>query len=364
MTPFALILAPAFAYQLLALWACFRHLTRREPPPPVHRPPVSILKPVRGADAGFWDAIRSHALIDYPDFEIIFGLRSPDDPARHHIERLRREFPNRTIRIEECRTEAPNGKVGTLIDLATAARHPFLVVNDSDISVPPDYLDRLLASFGNSTTGLVTCLYRASATEFPARLEALGIATDFAPSALVAPTVGVREFGLGSTLALRADTLRRIGGFEAIRDYIADDYQLGKHVAALGLRVELSSMPVSTHIGGDWSSVWNHQVRWARTIRLSQGGYYGLPITNATMWSALALLFGHLWLAAALLAIRLAVGLTAGILVLRDPLTARLWWLMPLRDLFGFAVWIAGATGSTVLWRGLHLRLDRSGRIL
>ena len=348
----------------MATWACLRHLSRPEPPPaPVPLPGISILKPVRGADPAFYAAIRTHALLDYPDFEILFGLRDPHDSAREHIERLQREFPGIAIRIVECRTDTPNAKVGSLIDLAAAARFPVLVVNDSDISVPPHYLRHLVAELAQPGIGLVTCLYRASAGSFPARLEALGIATDFTPSALVAPAVGVREFGLGSTLAFRAETLARIGGFAALQDYIADDYQLGRHIAELGENVRLSTMVVSTHVDGDWRSVWNHQVRWARTIRLSRGAYYGLPITNATLWALLAFTAGMPWVGTGLLLSRLMTGLLAGCFVLRDPLTARLWPLMPLRDLFGFAVFCAGGVGSSVIWRGRTLQLDRSGKI-
>jgi len=352
----------AAGYQITAIRACFGQLTRTDSWA-TWKPAVSILKPVRGADEGFLEAIRTHARIDYPEFEILFGLYDPADPSRRAIEQLQREFPNVAIRIVDCPTVAPNAKVGTLQDLAAVARHSVLVVNDSDISVPHDYLYRLVTSLLTPGTGLVTCLYRASASTLPALLEALGIATDFAPSALVAPFVGVREFGLGSTLALTSETLARVGGFAALRDFIADDYQLGKRVAALGMNVDLSRMVVSTHLAGRWRDVWNHQVRWARTIRVSRSGYFGLPVTNATLWSLIAALAGYTWLAGALLVLRLATGWISGCLVLRDPLTRRFWWLMPVRDLLGFAVWIAGSVGKTVQWRGRRLRLDRNGII-
>jgi ceramide glucosyltransferase len=352
----------AAGYQITAIRACLGHLTRTDPWATA-KPGVSILKPIRGADAGFLEAIRTHARIDYPNFEILFGLADPADPARPLIEQVQLEFPHVAIRIVECTTVAPNAKVATLEDLAAAARNEMLVINDSDISVPHDYLYRLATSLAAPGTGLVTCLYRASAETFPARLEALGIATDFAPSALVAPFVGVKEFGLGSTLALRAETVVRIGGFAAIRDYIADDYQIGKRVSALGLNVELSRMVVSTHLEGTWSEVWNHQVRWARTIRVSRSGYFGLPVTNATLWSLVALIAGHAWMAVGLLALRLATGLIAGRLVLRDSQSLRFWWLMPVRDLFGLAVWVAGCFGSTVIWRGQRLRVMPDGRM-
>jgi len=357
------ICAAAAAYQILALIACFSHL-RRQDPLPSSRPGVSILKPVYGADDHFWPAILSHAQIQYANFEILFGVASLVDSAVAFIARLQSEFPAVDIRLVQVSSEAPNGKVGSLIDLARQARYPVLVVNDSDIVVPTGYLDRLVGPLEDHSTGLVTCLYRAGADTFATKWEALGIATDFAPSALVAPLVGVNEFGLGSTLAFRKEDLDRIGGFESIAPYIADDYQLGKRISASGKRVHLSSMPVETHLGAaTWKSVWEHQVRWARTIRLSRGAYLGLPITNASLWAVFAFLHGWDHVAAGLLLFRLITGLTAGLAILRDPITARYWWLMPFRDLYAFGVWVAGATGAEVTWRGKRLLLDEEGRI-
>lgn len=360
----AIACGAAAGYQLVALLAAVRHFLQHEPAPS-SLPPVSILKPVRGADAGFEAAIRSHALIDYPEFEILFGIASDTDPAVPVVERLSREFPAVSIRLAECSSDAPNSKVGKLEILAARAAYDVVVVNDADISVPPDYLRRLIGTLEMPGVGLVTCLYRAQGSGFASTLEALGIATDFAPSTLVAPFVGVREFGLGSTLAFRASDLERAGGFAAIRDYIADDYQVGKRISALGRRVAMSRMPVATWLGeGRWRDVWRHQVRWARTIRLSRGLYYGLPVTNATLWAIAALAVGWTRTGAGLLALRLSVGLLCGAGILRDPVTARWWWLMPLRDLWGFAVWAAGAVGHTVDWQGRSIQLDEEGRIL
>lgn len=359
-----LFIAAAFGYQLLALVACLVHLRRRDRLSSL-RPPVSILKPVYGADDAFYAAIASHARIAYPRFEILFGIRDANDSAVEHIHRLQAEFPSVDIRIILVDTDAPNGKVGSLIDLAKAARYEILLMNDSDIVVPPEYLDVVTAPLEDPAIGLVTCLYRAGACSFPARWEALGIATDFAPSALVAPLVGVKEFGLGSTLAFRRRDLKSIGGFEAIADYIADDYQLGKQISQAGKQVVLTRMPVETHLGaGTWESVWDHQVRWARTIRSSHAAYAGLPITNATLWALIAFATGHAGWAAALLAARMGVAFISASRVLHDPLFTKLWPLVPFRDLWGFAVWIAGALPGSVVWRGMRLPLDKHGRII
>jgi ceramide glucosyltransferase len=328
-------------------------------------PAVSILKPVYGRDPHFYQAIRSHAMQEGMEFEILFGVRSLDDPAAEDVRRLQREFPALPVRLILSKTPQPNPKVGVLVDLAREARHPILLVNDSDIQVPPGYLRRVTAVLRDPKVGLVTCLYRAEAGTAPAKFEALGITTDFAPSTLAAPFVGVNEFALGSTMAFRAEDLKAIGGFEAIGSYLADDYQLGKRLTRLGKRCELSEVIVETHLGGQtWGDVWKHQLRWARTIRASRfDGYVGLPVTFASFWAAVALAFGYWWLAVPLLVIRLTMGLAAA-RVLHSPEAVSLALLIPVRDLWGTAIWVQGLFGRTVEWRGKRITLDREGRIV
>jgi len=327
--------------------------------------PVSILKPVHGRDPEFYEAIRSHALADYPEFEILFGVNDPGDPAQQDIARLRAEFPERAIRLVQCRRDMPNGKVAVLAELARVARYPLLVVNDSDIRVEKDYLRVVTAALETANAGLATCLYRARGASRAACWEALGIATDFAPSVLVARAVGVAEFALGSTMVFRAADLERIGGFVAIGDYLADDYQLGRHITELGGRVVLAPTVVETHLSSKtWGDAWRHQLRWSRTIRVSRAaGYLGYVITNASVWAVLAALAGAWPVAVASLAVRILAGVATGALALGDANTARYWFLIPVRDLWGFAVWAAGLAGSTVEWRGETLRLSRDGRI-
>lgn len=347
--------AIAAAYQLLAILACVFRGRANAPAKPSG--PVSVLKPVRGVDPGFREAIRSHTVL-HGDYEFLCGVSHPNDPALPVL----REFFR--VRVVDSDTPAANAKVGVLIDLAAAASYPLLVVNDADIRVAPDYLTRVTAPLADPRVGLVTCLYRPVGDSFAARFEGLGVATDFAPSALVARLLGVDEFAMGSTLAFRREDLDRIGGFAAVADYLADDYQLGHRIHALGLKCVLSDVVVETHLGGGWRQIWQHQVRWARTIRVSRfGGYLGLPVTNATLWAVAAIAGGRWDLGIALLAIRLAMALVSGWGVLRSRDVLYLWWLVPARDLFGFAVWVAALFGDSVVWRGQRLRLDRDGRI-
>lgn len=293
-------------------------------------------------------------------------MSEPDDPALEDIERLQREFPQLPISACVVSTKAHNVKVGVLAALAKQARYPLLLVNDSDIVVGPGYLDAVTAPLADEGVGLVTCLYRADAESAASRAEALGIATEFAPSVLVARLLGVAEFALGSTMVFRAESLREIGGFESIQDYLADDYQLGARINALGLRIEFAPVVVETDLGAEsWWQTWRHQLRWSRTIRVSNRmGYYGYVITHATLWSAVAFGARQWWAGVLALAVRLAAGIAVGRGILRYRRTLADCWSIPLRDLFGFAVWIGGLFGSEVLWRGKRLRLRRDGRLI
>ncbi|MGD1068823.1 MAG: bacteriohopanetetrol glucosamine biosynthesis glycosyltransferase HpnI [Bryobacteraceae bacterium] len=336
------------AYNLLAIAAALR-FRRRKSFPDFH-PPVSILKPVRGRDPGFYEAILSHAEQDYPEFEILFGVADLNDPAIADIKRL-------GCRIINTANDAPNAKVGSLEILARHARYDVLLVNDSDILVEPDYLARVVSLLEDDGVGLVTCLYRGRGSSIAAKAEALGIATEFAPSVLVARLLSSSGFALGSTMAFRRRELDAIGGFHAIREYLADDYQLGARISALGKRIALADTVVETNLGaGSWPDVWKHQVRWSRTIRISRpAGYFGYLVTQLTFWSLVAAVCGYPATALAGLAIRLMA-------CLRVASLAQL-ALVPLRDLFGFAVWCAGLAGNEVEWRGMRYRVLPDGRM-
>ncbi len=356
----AVLVGCGAAYNVLAIAGALRF--RRKNKVPDFMPPVSILKPVRGRDPLFYEAIRSHAVQQYPEFELIFGTADPQDAAVADIERLRAEFPKLPIRVVHTANNAANGKVGSLEILAREAKHAVLLVNDGDIRVAPDYLARVIGMLADERIGLVTCLYRGHAASLASKAEALGIATEFAPSVLVARLLSAGGFALGSTMAFRAADLEAIGGFAAIREYLADDYQLGARIAALGKQVALADTVVETNLGaGSWRDVWMHQVRWSRTIRVSRpSGYFGYLVTQATFWCAVAAVTGYPGVALAGLAIRLMAA-AASMRALGYPLGGLP--LVPFRDLFGLAVWAAGMVGRTVEWRGLRFRLLADGRI-
>lgn len=355
---------PALGYQCLAIVAGLRQVIGKKPTRNFH-PGVSVLKPVRGVDPDMFAVLRSQVLQDYPAFEVLFGVHDEDDPALPEIKKLQAEFPASAIEVLVGHESGLNGKVGILKGLARRARYPVWVVNDSDIRVTPGYLSEIVAPLEDSRIGVVTCLYRPRPHALPAVWEALGIATDFMPSTLVAPLVGVREFGLGSTLAFRAEDLLRAGGFAALEDYLADDYQLARRITLLGKRALLSTFVVETSLGDTtWRGVWDHQLRWGRTIRLSKGGgYAGLPITHAGLWILIALLLKCWWVAAALGVLRLIVAFVTGWLVLRSPIALGLFPLSVLWDIYAFALWVASYRSNRVRWRTRAIRVAADGRI-
>lgn len=368
--PKLVFLIPA-AYQVLVIAAGVNYLWQRRrrrgsrETAKAFRPGVSVLKPLRGLDPNTEGALASQIHQDYPAFEVLFGVRDETDAAVPVVRRLQSQNPHLPIRLIVGALDLPNGKVGTLFVLAQHACYPVWVVNDGDIRVDRHYLSTVVPPLEDSSVGVVTCPYRALAHTAPAGWESLGITTDFMPSTFVAQSLGVREFGFGSTLAFRAADLREVGGFPAIGSYIADDYQLTKRITGLGKRALLSEYVVETALGEDsWSGVWLHQLRWARTIRTSKGaGYLGLPITHAGVWALAAVCLGSLPQALALIGLRMTSALLFSRFVLRHRMASVLFFLAPVWDLYAFAVWGASYFGRTVRWRDKTLRIDSEGRI-
>jgi ceramide glucosyltransferase len=361
-------------YYLLCLWSAAAFSKDASSGLPNSEwPPVSILKPLKGTDPEMYASLRSHCLQDYPAYEIIFGVSEADDPAVPLIDQLKLEFPKLAIRVVECsRRLGTNIKVSNLIQMLREARYEYLVVNDSDIRVESDYLQNIVRELDAPDTGMVTCLYRGVAAEtLGSQLESLGISSDFAPGVLVARQIegGVR-FGLGSTLVLRRADLARIGGFESIVDYLADDYELGNRIAGLGKRVALSHVVVETFLPEySFSEFLRHQVRWARSVRDSRRwGYVGLVLTFGIPWALTNLLVneGSRWawaLFVAVVALRFIVAWLVGGKALRDATTFSRSWLLPLRDFVALGVWIASFAGHTIAWRGQHFTL-KNGKLV
>ena len=364
-------------YYVLCLWSALSFLRERKfhqsIAPRSFLPPVSILKPLKGIDPEIYESFRSHCTLDYPEYEIIFGVSDPDDPAVASVERLKQEFPDRSISLIVCReTLGPNVKVSNLQQMTQIARHDLLIVNDSDIRVEKDYLLRVSAPLADQNVGMVTCLYRGvAASTLGSQLEALGIGTDFCAGVLAAQNLeGGLRFGLGSTLAFRRQDLAAIGGFSALVDYLADDYELGKRIGELNKLVVLSDVVVETHLPAyDLSGFIQHQLRWFRGVRdARKGGYLGLASTFGVMWALLAGFASGFatWCLAVLAVVLLLRFMLAFVLcrtILHDRGSLRSLWLLPFRDLIAVAVWIASFAGNTVTWRGDRFRL-KDGRLI
>lgn len=372
------ILAIASLGYLAVAWVAARLFLREHPYPVASPAPgVSILKSLKGLDPGMLDAFRSHCRQTCAgDYELLFGVSSLSDPATGAVLDLQREFPDRAIRLIECPEKlGSNGKVSTLIQLVPHASHEILLVNDSDITVSPHYLEHILAGFSAPShdprpVGLVTALYRGHAHgTLPSRLEALAISTGFQPSVLLAKVLerGL-HYGLGSTLAVRREALDAIGGFPALADQLADDYELGVRIDRSGFRIVLSPEVVETSVPPyDWRGLFDHQLRWLRTVRDARpGGYVGLLFTHTLTLALVNVLASglsplSLWLLGMAFFLRLTVAMTVGALVLGDHQVLPSLWLLPLHDLIAFGLWVAGFASDTIVWRGhrFHVRKGR-----
>ena len=363
-------------YFLAALVAARVFLARRRKmlaSAPAYAPGVSVMKSLKGLDPGMMDAFRSHCTQSYAgEYELLFGVSSLDDPAAAAVEQLKVEFPERTIRLVECPERlGTNGKVSTLVQLAADAAYDYLLINDSDITVGPRYLERVMGCFNCEDIGLVTALYRGRAHEtLGSRLESLGIATDFQASVLLAKMLeGGLHYGLGSTLAVRREALEKAGGLRTLVDHLADDYEMGARVDKAGYRVELSAAVVETAVPAyQWRGFVDHQLRWLRTVRDARpGGYAGLLFTHGLAWALLNMIASglsplSLWLLALSFFLRFGLAMTVGAEVLGDRQVLANLWLLPVRDVVAMGLWVAGFAGNTIVWRGERFVL-KDGRL-
>ncbi len=370
-----LLTLSGLVYMSLALlgMGSFSRWLRLERDAEAFSPGVTVLKPLKGVDARMYEALHSHCTQAYAGtYELVFGVSEAEDPACALVERLRVEFPDVAMRLVVCQERlGTSGKVSNLVQMLRFAAHEFVIVNDADIAVSAQYLTRVMRGFADQRVGMVTAPYLGQAAGGVwSRLEALGISTDFMPGVLTARMLegGIR-FGLGSTLAMRRVALAKTGGFEAVLECLADDYELGARIVGAGYRVELCGEVVATTVPAyTFAEFRDHQVRWARTVRDSRKwGYVGLGVTFCLPWAVLLCvvsgfaLWGFALLSLVVLA-RVAVALSVGVGVLGDGQVLRDLWLLPLRDFLGLGFWVWSFAGDTVVWRGERFRL-RGGRL-
>ena len=358
-------LAGALVYSGLTVVAALRYLAVW-PPDLRSTEPVSILKPLSGLDADLESNLRTFFEQDYPSFEILFAVREPSDPAVAVVERLRHEYPQVPSRLLITgEPPYPNAKVFSLDRMLDASAHELLVMSDSDIRVTPTLLRTIAAEFRDPKLGVATCPYRAIAgPNFWSRLEAIGMNTDFLAGILVARMLEGMRFAVGPTIAARRHALESIGGFDRLKDYLAEDFVMGKFAAEAGHGVGLSSYVIEHHIGTspDFRHNAAHRLRWARSTRRSRpAGYLGQLFTMPVPLALLVTIWNPSWWP--VLPITLAIRVVAAWIVARLVLRARLnWLLLPLEDIVGFSFWIAGLFGNTIVWRGRRYRLESDGR--
>jgi ceramide glucosyltransferase len=369
----ALLALCGVGYYCLCIYGAHRFVKSRRTKAPECSPPVSFLKPLRGSDREMYESFRSHCLQDYAgEWEFVFGVMEADDPAVADVERLRREFPEKSIKLVICPQKlGTNLKVSNLIQMLPHARYEHIIINDSDIRVAPDYLRKVMAPFADANVGMVTAMYRGVAGRtLGSKLEAIGISTDFHAGALAAQVIeGGIHFAFGSTLAFRREALQAIGGLEPLVDYLADDYELGYRISGKKFRVVLASTVVDTFLP-DYSlrDFADHQLRWGRSTRDSRpAGYMGMVLTFGVPWALLAVIvsWGGTWFLGLLglaLAARYGVVWSVGWKVIRDGQLKRLWLLVPVRDLAALVLWVLSLSGRTIVWRGDEFRLDK-GRL-
>jgi ceramide glucosyltransferase len=358
------LLAGALVYSLLVIVAAFRYLSVR-PPDLASAEPISILKPLSGLDLDLESNLRTFFEQDYPSFEILLAVKHVNDPAAAVVEKLRREYPHVSSQLLITgEPPYPNAKVFSLDHMMAVATNDLLVMSDSDIRVTPALLRTVAAEFQDTGLGVSTCPYHAvSGASFWSRLEAIGMNTDFLAGVLVARMLAGMQFAVGPTIAARQKVLTSIGGFDRLKDYLAEDFAMGKFAAEAGHGVALSSYVIEHHIGSsDWRENAAHRLRWTRSTRRSRPlGYIGQLFTMPVPL-ALLVCVAHPAFWPVLLPTFLLRGLAAYVVSSRV-LKAKLnWLLLPIEDLTGFCFWIAGFFGNTITWRGRRYRLQTDGR--
>ncbi len=365
------------AYQLFQLYAARRFFRRARQaaaarPTGAPLPRVTVLKPLKGPGLDLYQNLASFCRQDYAvNYQIVFGVEDAADPAVAIVQRIRRNFPEIDIALSVGHMPGANRKIANLCHMMRHARHEVLVLSDSDIRVRPDYLSALAAPLADPRVGLTTCLYHGvTRLGLPSEVEALFINTDFMPMVLAAQVVQRFEYAYGASIAVRREALDQIGGFAALADYLADDYQLGNRVAKAGYELVLLPYVVDTVLdSASFADVWRHQLRWARTYRACQPvNWFLTVVTHATSWAVLAVpatsgaALGWATLAS-VLALRL--GTLAVILgLLGDRTSRRRLALVPVKDLLTSAVWAATWLGHEVNWSGQVLHVEPDGRMV
>ncbi len=363
----ATLTVAGMTYGLTATTLTARMLSRRSPSA-TDFPPVTLLKPLHGAYPGMGEVLEAFCDQDYPaPVQLLFGVQDAADPAIAVVEALIARRPDADIAlICDATPHGTNRKISNVINIAASARHDVLVLSDADILVPPSWLRQVATALGGEGVGAVTCFYVGQDDgSWWSRLGAMAVSYGFLPNAVLGKTFGLAEPCFGSTIALRAETLAAMGGFQAFNDHLADDFEIGRAVRALGLTIAAPAMVVR-HLGqeGDLGALFDHELRWGRTVRqIDPGGYAGSVITNPLPLAliAAALLGFSPW---GLGLIFTTLGVRIACKFAMDRVTgtsAGRWWMIPARDVLSFCVFVASFAVNTVGWQGRRFRVGRNG---
>ncbi len=368
-----LLAAAPLVYYIIAMVAALRFFKReRARVLQDFTPPVSILKPVRGVDFGTYENFASFCRQDYPDYETLFAVNDDADPAVPLIRRIIKDFPGRKIRLlVGAESLGANRKVNKLARLASEAQHDVLVLTDGDVRVGLRFLREAVGPLTDRKIGAVTSFYRGIVEKnLGAEIEAVGASSDFFAGVLVAGWMEGITFALGASIATSKEWLGKMGGFPAIAGTLADDYELGNRIAKAGGEVVLSREAVWTiYPAQTLRSFWDHQVRWARTVRLCRPlSYVGLLFTQGLPWALLAALAAPAkWIAGiyllAYLVLRLAMAWTVGVWGVGDDVLRQKIWLVPLRDAIHFVVWLASFGSNHIRWGSVEFAI-RKGQMV
>ena len=363
----ALWLAGAFGCLFMLFAAALMWSSTRPHPAPEPAPDLTMLKPLHGDEAGLYENLASFCEQDYSGaVQIVFGVENPNDPAIAVVERLRVAYPGKVLElVVEPRAVGSNPKVANLINMSGRIAHDVIVLADSDIRVRRDYLSRLVGALERQSGGAVSCPYYGISTgNLWSHLAQLTIDSHFLPGVVVGARLKLSKPCLGSTIALRRSSLSAIGGFEPLADCLADDYVLGELLREQGEPVSVLPFAVG-HVCAESSIVelWRHELRWALTIRtVDPLGYLGWTVTHAFPLALIAWLLGGGWPAVGLAVAALAC---RAVLIFATErgygLPPHPYWLIPVRDLLSFAVFVAGFVARDVSWRGHHYELMSEG---
>lgn len=361
-------------FNCYAIYAAFRFFRNRHSINTDFHPPITIIKPVCGLDCNTYKNLASFCQQDYPDYQIIFGFRDSDDPAIRTVKQIIHDFGHLDVELVVCpRIIGTNLKMSNVANASENAKHEILFIVDSDIRVERDYLQLVIQPLQDKKVGVITCLYRSLTNHWTTYLTAISTSTEFAAGVLVSHNLAKSSinYAFGQTIVIRKEALTAIGGFEAVVDYLADDFQLGYKPAEAGYKVVLSDYVVEHELtASSLADAIAQKIRWAQCIRVSRPwGYLGLIFTYGTVISTLLLIItGASNLSWVIFSItwttRFIMGWVVGVVSIQDQTAKKYLWLIPLSDLFGLMVWCCGFLSNTTIWRRERFKLNKDGKLV